>query len=132
MILPILARRMLGIAVVIIAAHSAAPVHAQSATERYIPLGQSPGVSYKFTVVGKIEAVDPQRKSITVAGPSGTIVVDIEDKTYIWLDRTKIKQTNLHGGFGDLVPGRIVEVKFRDHDRKRHADWVKVETAPLR
>jgi hypothetical protein len=127
MTLPTLVRQLLGVAAVMVAVGGAGPARAHMATERYIPIGQSPGVSHKLTVIGKIEAVDPQRKSITLAGPSGLIVVGVEDKTRIWLDRTKMRRTNLDGGFDDLVPGRVVEVKFRDQDRKRSADWVKVE-----
>ena len=132
MIAAIQARRMLGMWTILVALCSAVPAEAQYATERYIPLGQSPGVSFKLTVVGKIKAVDPARKSVTVATPSGPLIIEIREKSRIWLDRTKLKQTNLKGGFADLKAGSTIEVKFVDRNRNKFADWVKVELLPLR
>ncbi len=123
---------MLGMWTILVALCSAVPAEAQNATERYIPLGQSSGVSFKLTVVGKIEAVDPARKSVTVATPSGPLIIEIREKSRIWLDRTKLKQTNLKGGFADLKSGSTIEVKFVDRNRNKFADWVKVEALPLR
>ena len=132
MMMAIHARRMFGIGTIVVALYAAAPADAHVAAERYIPLGQSPGVSHKLTVVGKIEVVDPERRSITIAAPSGPIVVEIRDETQIWLDRTKIRQTNLNGNFADLLVSRTVEVKFVDRDRMQFADWIKIEALPLR
>ena len=39
---------------------SAPSAHGQRATEMYVPVGQSPGVSGKYTVVGKIETINAQ------------------------------------------------------------------------
>ncbi len=132
MIVAIQARRMLGIGIILVALYSAVPAEAQNATERYIPIGQSPGVSHNFTEVGKIVAVDPQRKSVTVVTPSGTLVIGIRKESRIWVDRTKSKQTNLVGGFADLKSGSTIEVKFVDSKQKRFADWVKIEALPSR
>lgn len=101
--------------------------HGQKATEQYIPLGQSPGVSHRLTSIGTIAAVDPQARTITVAAAAGGHTVRITDKTFIWLDRSKLELTNVRGTFDDLKPGRTVEVKYDDVERKRSADWVKVE-----
>lgn len=46
------------------------PAHAQEATERYIPLGQSPGVSGKLTSIGEIAEVDPRARTLTIAEPA--------------------------------------------------------------
>jgi len=126
------ARRILGICVVLAALVTSAPAGAHMATERYIPIGQSPGVSHNLTVVGKIEAADPARKTVTVATPSGNLVVEIRQDSKIWVDRSKLKQTNLVGQFADLRQGSTVEVRFTDPVRKRFAAWVKVEAAPSR
>ncbi|MDA1326660.1 MAG: hypothetical protein O3C34_18210 [Proteobacteria bacterium] len=130
MIAAIALRRILGIGTMLVTLYAAMPAAAHRATERYIPLGQSPGVSHTFTVVGKIEAVDQGRRTVTVATPSGRLVVQIRKETNIWVDRTKQKQTSLDGAFIDLKSGRTIEVKFIDPDRKQVVDWVKVE-APL-
>ena len=39
---------------------SAAAPSAQMVTEQYIPIGQSPGLSGKHTVIGKLQSVNPQ------------------------------------------------------------------------
>ena len=100
--------------------------HGQQQTERFIPIGQSPGLSGKYTITGKIETINTGARSFTVAGPSGPMMVTITDKTHIWLDRSQLKLTNLRGGFAHLQTGRMVEVKYKDHKRKQFAEWVKV------
>jgi len=104
-------------------------VHAQKETERYIPLGQSPGVSQKLSRIGEIAEVDESKRTVTIADPAGRWTVGITDQTRIWLDRTKLKQPNLTGSFTDLRKGRRVEVKYQDPERREVADWVKVEVA---
>ncbi len=105
------------------------PSQAQQATERYVPLGQSPGVSGKLTVIGTIDAIDAATRTIIVAGPVGSSSVRVAKQTKIWLDRSKIKLVNLVGAFADLAAGQMVEVKFVDSDRRQIADWIKVERA---
>lgn len=117
----------IGVAVALLGAISHA--HAQKETERYIPLGQSPGVSQKYTWIGEIADVDQQKQMVTIVEPAGRRMVKITVKTRIWLDRTKLKQANLTGSFADLQKGRRVEVKFEDPERREAADWVKVEIA---
>jgi hypothetical protein len=125
-------RRLLSALGVVIAALGAiSHAHGQKATERYIPLGQSPGVSQKVTSVGEIANVDEPTRTVTIVERSGRRAVRITDKTRIWLDRTKLKQTNLTGSFADLQKGRRVEVKYEDPERRQVADWVKVEMTPL-
>ena len=105
----------------------AAPAHGQQATERYIPLGQSPGLSGKLTSIGEIAEADPRARTLTLVEPAGPRTVRITEKTRIFLDRTKLKQSNLTGTFADLQKGRRVEVKYEDPAQKQTADWVKVE-----
>ena len=64
--------------------------------------------------------------SVTIGDSAGPRTVKVTAKTYIWLDRSKIKQTNLKGAFSDLQKGRRVEVKYLDSNRQV-AEWVKVE-----
>lgn len=103
------------------------PAHAQEATERYIPLGQSPGVSGKLASIGEIAEVDPRAPTLTIAEPAGRHAVKVTDKTRIWIDRSKLKLTSVTGSFGDLQKGRRVEVKYEDPASREVADWVKVE-----
>lgn len=115
----------IGVAVALLGAISNA--HAQKETERYIPLGQSPGVSQKYTSIGEISHVDPAARTVTITEQTGQRTLKITDKTRIWLDRTKLKQANLTGSFTDLQKGRRVEVKYEDPEQRQIADWVKVE-----
>ncbi len=103
--------------------------HGQKATERYIPLGQSPGVSQKYTSIGEIAAADARAGTVTIVESGGPRTVKVTGETRIWLDRTKLKQTNLTGGFADLRAGRRAEVKYRDPAQRQIADWIKVEIA---
>lgn len=106
------------------------PAHGQEATERYIPLGQSPGVSGKLTSIGEIVEVAARARTVTITEPSGRHTLKVTDKTRIWIDRSRLKRTSLTGTFGDLQKGRLVEVKYEDPASREVADWVKVEAAP--
>lgn len=103
--------------------------HGQRATEMFIPLGQSPGLSGKVTVMGKIEAVQTKDRTIAIAGPSGSLTTKITDKTKIWLDRSKLRLTNQTGTFADLKKDLVVEVMYEGAERsgKAPADWIKVQ-----
>jgi hypothetical protein len=105
--------------------------HGQKQTERYIPVGQSPGVSGKSTWIGTIEATDPKARTITLAQGERRHTVAVNERTRIWLDRSRLKLTALNGSYGDLRPGRRVEVKYGDATGAGIAEWIKVEvTAP--
>ena len=113
---------------------SAAAPSAQMVTEQYIPIGQSPGLSGKHTVIGKLQSVNAQEKTCTVAdttgATSGALNVKITERTKIWLDRSKLQQPNLEGTIADLRPGATVEVKPEGHQggvSSAPAEWIKVE-----
>lgn len=101
--------------------------HGQKATERYIPIGQSPGISGKYSSIGALSNVDARTRLITIADAAGPKTVKITDTTRIWLDRSKMKQSSLTGKFSDLVKGRRVEVKYQHPGDAKIAEWVKVE-----
>ena len=117
----------IGVAVALLGVISHA--HGQKETERFIPIGQSPGVSQKHTSIGEIAEVDQQKQMVTIVEPAGRRTVKITEKTRVWIDRTKLKQANLTGSFADLQKGRRIEVKYEDPERRQIADWVKVEIA---
>ncbi|HXF47161.1 MAG TPA: hypothetical protein VNK91_13680 [Burkholderiaceae bacterium] len=103
--------------------------HSQEATERFIPIGQSPGQSGRATYIGPIQAVDPAQRVLIVGTAGAAQKFTVTDRTAIWVDRSALKQTNTRGSFADLQPGRRVEVKWDAKDRSR-AEWIKVEAAP--
>jgi hypothetical protein len=121
----------LGLAITLLCATSHA--HGQKATEQYIPIGQSPGVSGKYTSLGVIAETNSKDQTIVISEPSGARTVKLTSRTRIFLDRTSLKLSNLRGVFADLQKGRRAEVKYLDPDRRSEsvksqiADWVKVE-----
>ncbi len=107
----------------------ATAAQAHPGTERYIPLGQSPGVSGKGAMMG------------TVVGYEGDMLIVISPAyptpqrarmvpaSRVWLDRSAAKQTTLVGAVTDLKPGRRVEIKFADGARRDSVEWVKIDAA---
>ncbi len=99
---------------------------AQQQTERYIPIGYSPGISGKYAYLGQITAVDAENRTVTVEGESGSRTIRIAEQTRIWFDRSRLRQTTVPGTFQDLEVGQTVEVKYTDYERRDTAEWVKV------
>jgi hypothetical protein len=121
--------RYVRLAVMVVALGGALGAYGQEATEMYIPIGQSPGLSGKGSLIGTLESVDPKTKSVMVSSPSGPRAVAIAGRTLIWLDRSLQKQPNRSGVFADLQQGRKVEIKLRKGEPKPVAEWIKVEAA---
>ncbi len=124
--------RLVGIGMIVLLLGGVSYAHSQKAAERHIPLGQSPGFSRIYTDIGEIESVDAERRSFTIAVTGGSRTVALTDRTRIWLDRSKLRQSTLTGSPGNLEPGQTAEVKYEDHERRERADWIKVEVAPRR
>ncbi len=99
----------------------------QKATEMFIPIGQSPGLSGQVTVIGKIETSNAAGRSITIAGSAETWRATITDRTRIWLDKSNLQSINQTGTFDDLKKGLLVEVKYEGNGRKGQgpAEWIK-------
>lgn len=112
----------LGIGLITALLCSMSYAHGQKASEQFIPIGQSPGISNTYTYIGVIEAVDPQLRTITAAG----YTVSITNETRIWLDRSLQKLSNQTGSFDDLQTGRKVEV-YMGAAQSQVAEWVKVQ-----
>lgn len=103
--------------------------HGQKAAERFIPVGQSPGLSGKVTVIGDVEAVDKAARAITISGPTETWSAEITRRTRIWLDRSKLRLPAETGTLDDLRKGLTVEVKYQADAQRGQgaAEWVKVQ-----
>lgn len=105
---------------------------AQEMTEQFIPIGRSPGLSGKATVIGKLRSVNAREQSCEVAGPTGALNVKVTARTKIWLDRSTLQQPNVPATFADLRPGATVEVKPEGHRRgitSGPAEWIKVQAS---
>jgi hypothetical protein len=103
---------------------------AQKTTELYIPIGQSPGLSGKHTLIGKIVQVSAPNNTLTMADASGTYSVSMAPGSRIYLDRSKAGLPNSEGALTDCKAGDSVEVKFVDNARSKPAEWIKVQKAP--
>ena len=107
---------------------AAMPARGQQATERFVPIGQSPGQSGKTTSIGTVQSVDMQARSVTVAAEGRVISLTWTDRTRIWLDRSRQQMGAIKGMASDIQVGRRVEVQPDKKDAAQ-AEWIKVETA---
>lgn len=121
--------RYLGLVILVVTLGGAHAAYGQEATEIYIPIGQSPGLSEKTSLIGTLESVDRGRKTVTVSSASGARTVALTERTSIWLDRSLQKQPNRSGAIADLQQGRKVEIKLRKGEPKPVAEWIKVQVA---
>jgi len=120
--------RFLAIAVVIVALIAGAShAHGQKSTERFIPVGQSPGLSGKVTYIGAIAAADAGTRTITMTRDGERHAFGVTGETRIWLDRSRMKLTTLDGGFADLRRGRRIELMPAGPGPGASAEWIKVE-----
>lgn len=103
--------------------------YAQKTTEIFIPLGRSPGLSGKYTVIGEIKTVNQKDLTISLKDSTGTYTMKITEDTKIWLDRSNLKLTNQKGTFADCQEGLLAEVKYKDNERKDKTpvEWVKLQ-----
>lgn len=102
---------------------------AQKATEVYIPIGKSPGVSEKTSVIGTIETIDEENMTITIKSGSESYTGKVTDKTIVYLDKTKSKKSNTTGTLADCKPGSYCEMKYtyENHEQTDKVDWIKLE-----
>lgn len=109
-----------------IALSTLAPALAQNATERFIPLGESPGLSRVATEIGQIEALDRAARSLKLTTPSNSLAIKVSPETRIWLDKSRFRLATEAGSFEDLRIGRTVEVKLDAARDPGVAEWIKV------
>jgi hypothetical protein len=101
-------------------------LHAQKTTEVYIPCGKSPGVSGKYSVMGKVEMVKTGDSTITMRQETGLKSMRWTAATAIYLDKSKLKLQNRKGTWADIKPGMTAEVKYIDNKPGGKVEWVKV------
>jgi hypothetical protein len=102
---------------------------AQKATERFIPIGQSPGLSGRSTMTGTISTFANGILEFSVSANAGPQRVRVTPATRIWLDRSIASEPTLAGTPGELRAGRRVEVKLANAATPATADWIKIEVA---
>jgi hypothetical protein len=111
---------------------AASGAQAQRETEMFVPIGQSPGLSGKHTLLGAITAIDGAQRVLSVKDAAGAEVkVQTVAITRQWLDRSALMQPNRKANANDYRVGMTVEVKLRNNDRALGmAEWVKLKATP--
>lgn len=102
----------------------ASSASAQQATEQYVPIGRSPGVSGVSSVMGTVESASPTAGRLSLRTELGEREVEVGDTTRIWLDRSAQGESNRSAALRDCRPGDLVEVKLAADGRR--ADWIKI------
>lgn len=102
-------------------------MQAQRATEVYIPLGKSPGLSGKYCTMGKVETVNAATAVMTIKQGTEMKTCKITAGTEIYLDNSKRKLPNKKGSVADIKQGLMVEVKYKDNKPDGLIEWVKVQ-----
>ena len=98
-------------------------VSAQQATEVYIPIGKSPGISANKSVIGSISAVEYQRYRMTISADDKKTIVTMTPNTRYYVDKNSVKQRNVTGSIDDCEVGRRVEAYIHEDG---NAVWVKI------
>jgi hypothetical protein len=101
--------------------------YGQKATEIFIPVGQSPGLSGKYTTLGTVNAVNEEEKTIIMSDSVETYTIKISDETMIWLDQSLLKLKNKTGSFESIKEGMLVEVKYLHNKPESAVEWIKVQ-----
>ena len=122
-----MSKHLIIIGIICFLAFGAFYVDAEKSTELYIPIGQSPGLSGEYTVMGKIDQVNPQNQTLKMSGASGSYTVKMTKGTFIYLDRSKAQLSNIYGTLADCKAGDLVEVKFEDNSHNKPIEWIKVQ-----
>ena len=101
--------------------------YGQKATEIYIPVGQSPGLSGKYTTIGSVSTINAPEKTVIMSNSVGTYTIKIADETRIWLDKSLLKIKNETGNFEAIEEGMLIEVKYKNNKPENSVEWVKVQ-----
>src|SRR4030095_1567210 len=101
--------------------------YAQKETEVFIPLGKSPGVSDKYSVMGRVETVNGSDSTVTIRQETGMTTIKVTASTEFYLDRSKLKLSNTKCTFAHCKPGSMVEAKYKDNKPGALIEWLKVQ-----
>ena len=101
--------------------------YGQKATEIYIPVGKSPGLSGKYTTIGIVNSINAPDKTIIMSNSVGTYTIKIADETIVWLDNSQLKIKNVTGTFEAIEEGKLIEVKYKYNKPENTVEWLKVQ-----
>lgn len=98
--------------------------HGQQATEVYIPIGNSPGVSTTSSLRGEIRRLDYASRSIELLDRGSMKTVHLSDATRYYLDRSGYGKKNETGNMQDCKVGRLIEVHVSANG---DVQWIKIK-----
>ncbi len=101
----------------------AAPAAAQRATEVYIPIGESPGVSGSKSIIGTITDIQYEQREMTISSGGETRTVRITPETRYYLDKSGDKEQSVTARLEDCREGRRIEAYVDDGG---NAVWIKI------
>lgn len=106
-----------------------APAHSQERYEKFIPFEYHPGLSDKYTALGRIVEANKDKKTVTIRTNTETHSYKVTKDTQIWLDRTQLETRNVKGSFGDLKTGLKAEIGMDPAANKEEevASWIKIQ-----
>jgi hypothetical protein len=110
-----------GIGSFVLAALTAAWAH--PATELYIPIGKSPGISHLKSRIGPIASLSATQSGLTMALESGSVYVAFDKNTKIYVQYADPGRANQLGTYADCRAGLTAEVYTADDGT---VPWVKV------
>jgi hypothetical protein len=84
-------------------------------------------VSGKFSIIGKVAALNLRDSTVMVEQGAATKIVKLSGRTDIFLDKHKLKLTNTRGSLSDIRPGLVVEAKYKDNQVNHLIEWIKVQ-----
>jgi len=93
------------------------------ATELYIPIGKSPGISHVKSFIGRIESVGAAQAGFTMMVNDSAKYVAFDVSTKIYLQYETPGKNNALGRYADCQAGRNAEVYLADDGKLR---WIKV------
>lgn len=102
---------------------AAMPASAQQATEIYIPIGKSPGLSPVKTRIGRIQSLAAARAGMTLETESGPTYVAFDPSTKIYVQHADPARVNQLGTYADCQAGLMAEAYVADDGKLR---WIKV------
>lgn len=97
----------------------------QKATEVYIPIGDSPGISKSETMFGTIDRLNYEARSMELVVESGNKTILLSEKTIYYIDRSTYRKKSETGDMRDCKVGLLIEVRAADDGT---AEWVKIKS----
>lgn len=102
---------------------------AQKATEVFIPIGMSPGVSGISSEIGEVVSYDADTRTLIIRNDSGEHSARLTDDTDVWVDRSRAGESNAVATAVVFGVGSRCEIKYvyEGTTRRDEAEWIKIE-----